>query len=237
MPKLSCPIVAIRWYSTPFRSVSMRNMVRPWFLRSWSDVRARISSWWLSAAMVVKAFEPFRRNPPLTLRARVRSAPSTSVPPPGSVNDSAIRCLPSAIAGRIVLRCSSVPCRARVCAEWVLMDQRVARPPSWRPSCSSTIDCSTIPPPAPPYSFGTASPCRPASDSASHSAKGNVFVSSASRIAARSMRSSANERAKSCSSVWSWVKVKVDKPVSFRVSQAVRARGVSPRWWSPWARS
>jgi hypothetical protein len=59
--------------------------------------------------MELHVFWPLRTQPPSARVAVVRIAPSTSVPPPGSVNPMAHFSRPAAMAGKCSRFCSSVP--------------------------------------------------------------------------------------------------------------------------------
>ncbi len=85
---------------TPSAFASTRKTVMPWdgFATS-SSVRATRKSRSAAWASVDQIFVPLTTQPPSTFLARVCMAPSTSVPPPGSVSEIANISLPAAISG------------------------------------------------------------------------------------------------------------------------------------------
>ena len=86
--------------SRPADGLCTRNSVVPWVLFcTFVSDRARTRRWSATCAWVDQIFWPRRVQPPATLVAVVRIAPSRSVPPEGSVTEMENRARPSAIAG------------------------------------------------------------------------------------------------------------------------------------------
>ena len=102
---------------------------------------------------------PLIFQPPSTFSAVVFIAPSTSVPPSGSVKPIEKRSLPSAIAGRMRSFCSSLPYRPIDLEPAKLVSPHTQlRPPSVRQSSRASTIWLITSPPSPPYSSGTLRP-------------------------------------------------------------------------------